>query len=49
MAKDGDMNMLSENQLIKICLMIHKENKSEALNGDDIEQITKALKKFNGD
>lgn len=35
--------------LEKICVFCLEVNDGEALNGDDIEEINNALKKFNGD
>jgi len=36
-------------ELEKICDFIYRLHDEEALNGDDIEDINKALKRFNGD
>lgn len=41
--------MLSDKDRDEICLLAKKLNGDEALNGDDIELITEALKEFNGD
>ena len=41
--------MLSENELKRICLLAHQLNDFEPLNGDDIDDITKALKRFNAE
>ena len=40
---------MNQDQLNKICLFVNKLNKKEALNGDDIYDISEALKEFNGD
>ena len=40
---------LTKKEVNDICLYCNVCNNGEALNGDDIEQIEKALKEFNGD
>ena len=41
--------MLEEKELNKICRYIHRLNNKEPLDRDDINDITNALKKFNGE
>ena len=41
--------MLSKDELEFICKIIKGLNDNEPLNGDDIEQITRALEGFNGE
>jgi dsDNA-specific endonuclease/ATPase MutS2 len=39
--------MFNEEELEAICLFVKRKNKGEALNGDDILQITTALREYN--
>jgi len=40
---------MEEKQLDKICAFVLELNKGSPLDGDEIEQINIALKRFNGD
>ena len=41
--------MFTKKELDELCIYIKRLNSDEALNIDDIDQIKKALKKFNGE
>lgn len=40
---------MNKEEIKQICRLIHQVNNSEPLNMDDIDEIYKALKEFNGE